>query len=96
MPVERWPKAARERSAWLRARGPPLLRFSKVPSRKAPSLSRVDTRNMIGDVRQAWVSFSETISFSATEGGREPQTISQSKPSQKLHCVLAKNVPVTK
>jgi hypothetical protein len=49
MPVERWPKAARERSAWLRARGPPLLRPSKVPSRKAPSLSRVSIRNIIGD-----------------------------------------------
>ena len=31
------PKAARERSASLRARAPPLLRPSKVPSRKAPS-----------------------------------------------------------
>src|SRR6185437_2062672 len=55
MPVERWPKAARERSAWLRARGPPLLRFSKVPSRKAPSLSRVSVRNTIGDDCQQYL-----------------------------------------
>jgi len=38
------PKAARERSASFRARAPPLLRPSKVPSRKAPSLGRVRVR----------------------------------------------------
>jgi hypothetical protein len=42
LPVDRGPRAARERSAYLRARAPaPLLRPSKVPSRKAPSPSRV-------------------------------------------------------
>jgi hypothetical protein len=55
VPVERWPKAARERSASIRARAPPLLRPSKVPSRKAPSLSRVSIRNIISDGCQQYL-----------------------------------------
>jgi hypothetical protein len=43
MPVERWPKAARERNASFRARAPPLLHPSKVPSRKAPSHEQGET-----------------------------------------------------
>jgi hypothetical protein len=55
VPVERWPKAARERSASIRARAPPLLRPSKVPSLKAPSLSRVSVCNIISDDCQQYL-----------------------------------------
>jgi hypothetical protein len=60
LPVERWPKAARERNASFRARAPLLLRPSKVPSRKAPSVSRMSVRNIIGDICQAKVPRSVT------------------------------------
>ena len=41
LPADRGPGAARERIAFIRARGPPLLRLPKVPSRKAPSSKQV-------------------------------------------------------
>jgi hypothetical protein len=43
VPQGMMPKAARERSASFRARAPPLLRPSKVPSRKAPSHEQDET-----------------------------------------------------
>jgi len=41
VPVDRCPSAARERIAFIRARGPHSLRLPKVPSRKAPLVSEI-------------------------------------------------------
>jgi hypothetical protein len=41
LPVDRCPRAARERIAFIRARAPHSLRLPKVPSRKAPLVSEI-------------------------------------------------------
>jgi len=48
----------------------PLLRPSKVPSRKAPSLSRIDVSNIIGDVLSSTRLYIEDYDFSLVSRAR--------------------------
>ena len=54
----------------FRTRAPPLLRPSKVPSRKAPSLGRVRVRNVIGDGLSSYRLLFGDFFRPATEAGR--------------------------
>jgi len=50
LPADRGPRAARERSAWLRARAPPPApSFRKCPRERRPLMSRMYIRNLISD-----------------------------------------------
>ena len=61
LPVDRCPRAARERIAFIRARAPHSLRLPRMPSREAPLVSEMPLRNHNGDQCQPFSDERHTI-----------------------------------